>query len=143
MSFFRPITSLAVIVAFSFITATASGAGEKAVLKRKTAKSAPKTPLGVYQKQVTDAIGSRWYAYIRAKADLFTVGTLRMNFRILANGRVTGLKVLSNTSNEAFASVCRQAVLESKFPPIPEAVRRQIHQDFIDWDGVNFIMHPN
>lgn len=119
------------------------GAEKTITSNRKTEKRAPKTPLNVYQKQVTDAIGSRWYAYTRSKVDMITIGKLTMKFRILANGRVTALKIISNTSNEVFAQVCMASVLESKFPPIPEAVRRQTHQDFIDWDGVNFIMYPN
>jgi hypothetical protein len=35
---------------------------------------------------------------------------------------VKNLKVRSNDSNEAFANVCLQAILDSKLPPIPEEV---------------------
>lgn len=132
-----------VIAALLGAVTTTLGAEKTITSNRKAEKRRPKTPLEAYQKQVTDAIGNRWYASTRNKADMITVGKLTMKFRILANGRVTALKVLSNTSNEVFAQVCVAAVLESKFPPIPEAVRRQTHEDFIDWDGVNFIMYPN
>ncbi len=80
------------------------------------------TPLGRYQKTLFDAVGSRWYAYIEQKADLVSLGTTRVTFFVDRSGRVKNLKVLSNDSNEAFANVCLQAILEAKLPPIPEDV---------------------
>ena len=80
------------------------------------------TPLGRYQKTLFDAIGSHWYAYIEEKADLVKLGTTRVNFVVDRNGRVKNLKVLTNDSNEAFANVCLQSILDSKLPPIPEDV---------------------
>ena len=103
----------------------------------------PKTPLAAYQKQVNDMIGARWYALVEKERDMIAVGKVTINFRILADGRITNLKIVGNSSNESFANVSIRAVLEPKLPPIPEAVRRQLHQDFIDWDGVNFILYPN
>src|SRR5207249_1403523 len=80
------------------------------------------TPLGRYQKILFDAIGSHWYAYIEQKADLVSLGTTRVVFVVDRSGRVKNLKVISNDSNEAFANVCLQAILDSKLPPIPEDV---------------------
>lgn len=80
------------------------------------------TPLGRYQKILFDAIGSHWYAYIEQRVDLVSLGTARITFYVDRSGRVTNLKVVSNDSNEAFANVCLQAILDSKLPPIPEDV---------------------
>lgn len=80
------------------------------------------TPLGRYQKTMFDAIGSRWYAYIDQKVDLVSLGTARVVFFVDPSGRVKNLKVLSNDSNESFANVCLQAILDAKLPPIPEDV---------------------
>jgi outer membrane biosynthesis protein TonB len=80
------------------------------------------TPLGRYQKELFDAIGSHWYAYIEEKADLVRLGTTRVSFWVDRTGRVKNLKVISNDSNEAFANVCLQAILDSKLKPIPEDV---------------------
>jgi outer membrane biosynthesis protein TonB len=80
------------------------------------------TPLGRYQKELFDAIGSHWYAYIEEKADLVRLGTTRVSFWVDRSGRVKNLKVISNDSNEAFANVCLQAILDSKLKPIPEDV---------------------
>src|SRR5438309_5623225 len=80
------------------------------------------TPLGRYQKTLFDAIGSHWYAYIEEKADLVKLGTTRVNFVVDRSGRVKNLKVLTNDSNEAFANVCLQSIIEVQLPPIPEDV---------------------
>ena len=87
-----------------------------------SAVNAVGTSLGRYQKTLFDAIGSHWYAYIEQKADLVSLGTTRVSFWVDRSGRVKNLKVLSNNSNEAFANVCLQAILDSKLPPIPEDV---------------------
>src|SRR6266480_444602 len=78
------------------------------------------TPLGRYQKIVADSIGSRWYAYDEQKRDLINIGTLRVGCVVDRSGRVKKLKVTENSSNEAFASVCVQSVLEAHLSPIPE-----------------------
>src|SRR5205807_10097523 len=80
------------------------------------------TPLGRYQKIVANSIGSRWYAYVDQKRDLITIGTLRLRFYVDRSGRVKDLKITENSSNEAFANVCVQSVLEAHLPPIPEDV---------------------
>ena len=87
-----------------------------------SAVNAVGTPLGRYQKEMFDAIGSHWYAYIEQKSDLVSLGTTRVSFWIDRSGRVKNVKVLSNDSNEAFANVCLQAILDSKLRPIPQDV---------------------
>ena len=80
------------------------------------------TPFGRYQKILFDAIGSRWYAYVEEKADLVKLGTTRVSFTVDRSGRVKNLKVMANDSNEAFANVCLQSVLDAQLPPIPDDV---------------------
>lgn len=80
------------------------------------------TPLGRYQKILFDAIGSRWYAYTEQRADLIKLGTTRVSFAVDRSGRVKNLKVINNDSNEAFANVCLQSILDAQLPPIPEDV---------------------
>jgi outer membrane biosynthesis protein TonB len=132
------IRSLLAITAVALMGPLALAGEQKTTPNPNKTESVPKTPLAAYQKQVTDAIGTKWYQYTQLQPDLLSVGTVRMDFRILANGHVTGVKIVSNTSNETFATLCKRAVLESKFPPIPDSVRRQLGHDFLDWEGVNF-----
>jgi outer membrane biosynthesis protein TonB len=101
------------------------------------------TPLGRYQKIVTDAIGSRWYAYTQSRLDLINVGTLTVHFYVDRSGKIKNLKVIANTSNEAFANVCLQSILDANLPPIPDDVAATLPSEGLEWDGINFIMYPN
>ncbi len=101
------------------------------------------TPLGRYQKIVADSIGSRWYTYVEQKRDLINIGTLRLSFVVDPSGRVKDLKVTENSSNEAFASVCVQSVLEAHLPPIPEEVVKSLPPGGLEVDGLGFIIFPN
>jgi TonB family protein len=100
------------------------------------------TPLGRYQKEVYDAIGSHWYAYMEQKGDLASLGTVRITFVIDRSGRVKNLKVLSNDSNEAFANVALQAILDSKFSAIPEAIISSLPPEGLEQE-ISFINFPN
>ncbi len=101
------------------------------------------TPLGRYQKIVADSIGSRWYVYMDQKRDLITIGTLRVRFCIDRSGQVKGLKIIENSSNEAFANVCVQSVLEAHLPPIPDDVANNLPPEGLEFDGLGFIVFPN
>jgi len=84
------------------------------------------TPLGRYQKILFDSIGSRWYAYVEEKADLVKLGTTRVSFAVDRSGRVKNPKMINNDSNEAFANVCLQSILDAQLPPIPEDVAKAL-----------------
>ena len=77
------------------------------------------TPLGRYQKAVSDAIGSRWYYYMKSKGDLVSIGTAHIEAQVDAQGHVQNLRVVSNNANEAFANICLQSFQEAHIPPIP------------------------
>ena len=77
------------------------------------------TPLGRYQKAVSDAIGSRWYYYMNSKGDLVSVGTANLQAQVDAQGHIQNLRVVSNNANEAFANICLQSFQEAHIPPIP------------------------
>ncbi|HSV63834.1 MAG TPA: hypothetical protein VLH83_10865 [Chthoniobacterales bacterium] len=100
------------------------------------------TPLGRYQKQMYDAVGARWYQHMQQRQDLVSIGTARLTFSIDRSGRVTNLKVLENTANEAFASVCLQSVQELKLPPIPEDVASTLPSEGLQAE-LTFISYAN
>ena len=77
------------------------------------------TPLGRYQKAVSDAIGSRWYYYMSKKMDLVSIGTAHIEAEVDAQGHVQKLRIVSNNANEAFANICLQSFQEAHIPPIP------------------------
>ena len=101
------------------------------------------TPLGRYEKILKDSIGSRWYAYVDKKRDLINIGTLQLQFNVDRSGRVKNLKITENTSNESFANVCLQAVLEAQLPPIPDDLANTLPAEGLEVEGMNFIIYPN
>ncbi len=110
--------------------------------KGMSAVNAVGTPLGRYQKSVYDAIGSRWYAYMEDRGDLASLGTVRVTFVIDRSGRVRNPKVASNDSNEAFANISLQAILDAKFPPIPDDVAITLPPEGFEQE-IHFINFPN
>lgn len=100
------------------------------------------TPLGRYQKQLYDAIGSRWYYYVGQKRELVNIGTARVVFSVDRSGRVRNLKIIQNTSNETFANVCIQSVMEIQLPPIPEDVASTLPSQGLE-EEMSFTMFSN
>lgn len=77
------------------------------------------TPLGRYQKAVSEAIGARWYYYMNSKMDLVSIGTAHLQAEVDAQGHIKNMRVVSNNANEAFANICLQSFQEAHIPPIP------------------------
>jgi hypothetical protein len=100
------------------------------------------TPLGRYQKLMYDAVGARWYQHTHERQDLITIGTTRLTFTIDRSGKVSNLKVIENTANEAFAIVCLQSVQELKLPPIPEDVASTLPSEGLQQE-LTFILYAN
>jgi len=92
------------------------------------------TPLGRYKKMVSDAIGSRWYYYVNAQIGLLNIGTVDIRFTVLPDGKVRSVKVLRNSSNESFASVSINAIVNAEIPPIPPEVSKLLENGRIEID---------
>jgi TonB family protein len=88
----------------------------------RSAADAAATPLGRYKKQVSDAIGSRWYYYVNDAIGLLAIGTVELRFTVTPEGKVEKVQVLRNSSNESFASTSVRAVVDAEIPPIPEDI---------------------
>jgi outer membrane biosynthesis protein TonB len=108
----------------------------------KPSVNAVATPLGKYRKQLYDAVGSRWYFYVGKDRDLINIGTASLVFSVDRSGRVRNLKVVENTSNESFANVCLQSVLEVKLPPMSEDVASTLPPDGLE-EEMTFTMFSN
>jgi outer membrane biosynthesis protein TonB len=100
----------------------------------KASLEAAATPLGRYKKQISDAIGSRWYYYVNNQIGLLNIGTVSIRFVVLPNGKVRDVRVTSNSSNESFASVSINAIIEAEIPPIPDEVAKLLENGRIEID---------
>lgn len=100
----------------------------------KASVEAAATPIGRYKKMVSDAIGSRWYYYVNDQIGLLNIGTVDVRFTVSPSGKVGGVKVISNTSNESFASVSVNSIIEAEIPPIPEEIAKLLDNGRLEID---------
>ena len=102
----------------------------------KASIAAKATPLGRYHKLLSDAVGSRWYYYVRGQLGTVSPGTAKISFVVKPDGSVDRVRVLSNSSNEVLASVSVQSIIEAEIPPIPEEVVRVLGGQGLEVDYV-------
>jgi outer membrane biosynthesis protein TonB len=100
----------------------------------KASLEANATPLGRYKKQVSDAIGSRWYYYVNSQMGLLNIGTVDIRFTVTPEGKIKSPQVLSNSSNESFASVSLASVVQAEIPPMPPEVAKLIENGRLEID---------
>lgn len=91
------------------------------------------TPQGRFEKAVQDAVGSRWYYYVRERGDLINIGTVQIRFYVRQDGRVEDVKVLRNSSNETLASTSLQSIIEANIPPMPEDLAPTLSGDRMEF----------
>lgn len=100
------------------------------------------TPIGRYKKLLYDSVGSRWYRYVAQRGDMAGIGTAHVVFSIDRSGHVKNLKIVENTSNETFANICLQSIMEVQLPPIPEEVIASLPPEGLEED-ITFTMFAN
>jgi hypothetical protein len=83
------------------------------------AQQATLPPTHLFEKRLHDQIGSVWYRYMQANSKKVALGTVRIALTVSPDGKITKLRVLSNTSNQLFAKICLRAIQETKIPPVP------------------------
>lgn len=100
------------------------------------------TPLGRYQKQLYDAVGARWYRSYERRRDVIGIGTVHLVCFIDLSGRLTNIRVLENTANEAFANMCLESIQQVKLPPIPDDVAATLPPEGLQAE-LTFISYAN
>lgn len=91
---------------------------------------------------IYDSIGSRWLYYTRKQGDLIAIGTAHVTFSVGRDGNIQNLKMMSNSSNEAFANVCLESIQKAKAPPIPDDVFEVLPAEGLEFD-ISFTMFAN
>ncbi len=83
------------------------------------------SPMGAYDKQLIKAVQSRWYALInKNQLDTDGAGTVVVQFQLLEDGTVQGVKTKDSTVGVVLSSFCELAILQSApFEPLPEGLR--------------------
>ena len=84
--------------------------------------AAAATPAGRYTILVIQAIKRRWIQYFDARADVVSLGTVRVHFAVDRDGKIRASHIVSNTANEALASISLRALTDASIPPMPDDV---------------------
>lgn len=88
----------------------------------KNGVNASKTPLAAYMKLVSRAIGARWNQVIKTRMDSLETGSVRVRFRVDAEGGVREVNLEHSTANREFSDLCIEVVRAADLdPPPPEA----------------------
>jgi expansin (peptidoglycan-binding protein) len=118
--FFQHQSSMKLRLLRTFVTIVACGAfAFPATMEGKP--ESDKAAVAAYNKVIQGQIGSIWYRHVGASnTKSMPAGTVVINFRITPNGQVKNLRVVSNTSDQKWATIAVYSILEAKFPPIPK-----------------------
>ena len=100
------------------------------------------TPLGRYWKNVYDSIGARWYALCDANGDRVDIGTVRVQFVVAPDGKISNITIISSGTSASFTNLCLQSVQDAKPAPIPEDVVAILPPEGLAGE-VSFTFSPN
>jgi len=88
----------------------------------KVGVNASRTPMAVYMKSVSRAIGARWNVLVKSKNDTLDTGSAKVKFRVAMDGTVKDIRLESCTANQEFSDLCLDVVRQCELePPPPEA----------------------
>ncbi len=92
----------------------------------QNAVDAEATEMGRYKKAVNDVIKQRWHRYRQDRGADVSWGVLKLRFRVNESGRVSDLTVVENKADTALVELSMRAIVDSKLPPMPEAVATEV-----------------
>ena len=101
----------------------------------------PNTPLKAYEKEVIARMNVVWSRLSSQYIDGPAVGTIKVHFHVEPDGRVSHLKIVSNTGNLAFVALATRTVQETQIPPIPCAALAELPNGYMPGD-CNFAIFP-
>jgi len=83
--------------------------------KFNTSHDVKATGFGAYDKQLIDAISSRWHFYLdRMSLDNYRQGKVLIVFELNYKGDISEVRIISNsTDSEILGTICRMAIIES------------------------------
>ncbi len=85
----------------------------------KLGVNASKTPMAVYMKAVSGAIGAQWNALVKNRMDSLETGLVKVRFWISPEGKVRKVTIERSTANRQFSDLCLEAVQAALLQPPP------------------------
>jgi outer membrane biosynthesis protein TonB len=71
-------------------------------------------------------------ALVQRLDQLLAAGATKVYYRIRADGQVESVRVVSARPNRFVQDTCARVLKSTKFPSIPEAVRRELKKNHVD-----------
>jgi hypothetical protein len=92
------------------------------------------TPFGEYDRELIEAVTSRWYNLLDSKQfSRDGTGRVVIDFRLDYNGHISGLTIVNSDVNDLLAYVCRKSISDpAPFAQWPTDMRRLIGADYRD-----------
>lgn len=100
------------------------------------------TPLGLYVKNVSTIVGSRWNFKVKEQMEWLSAGSVRIRFTVDRQGRIGNIEVLANNSNRAFADLCAQVIRDSKLDPLPPEITEHLQDERLEIP-FTFTLYPS
>jgi TonB family protein len=100
--------------------------------KGRPSVNAVGTPLGRYMRHMSMLIESRWQHLIQRDREWISVGSVRVRFTVMPDGRIGDVTVEANDSSRRHADVCVEAIRETKLEPIPPEVSAALADGKLD-----------
>jgi TonB family protein len=98
--------------------------------------------LRVYAADFRQRINSMWLRLVSARANDLVLGTAKVSFHILPDGRVTNLRLTSNTGNAALANVALETVRKTRLRPLPSTLLPTLPHGYLPVDDISFEIYP-
>jgi len=92
-----------------------------------------------FKKRLYAQIGSAWYRGTEENKDKIAAGTIRIALTVSADGKITQLRVLSNTSNALFKQISLAAIREAQISSFPPELLT--HGEY--HDEISFTIYPD
>jgi TonB family protein len=96
-----------------------------------------------YVKEMKARILAVWQNYAYQSPRSVTPGTVRITFRLNADGSTQDMRVLSNTSNQFLADIAVKAIKNAKLSPFPKSVIREQGHPWADVRNMTFTAPEN
>jgi hypothetical protein len=108
--------------------------GVKRHLDADSTLDAIATPFGEYDREVVEAIKTRWFDLLDSKEfSRDRTGRVVIEFNLNSDGRVTDLRVIENNVGDLLSYVCKSAILDpAPYQPWPSDMRRFLGTDVRD-----------
>jgi TonB family protein len=98
--------------------------------------------LRLYAADFRQRMNSMWLRVASAHANDLVPGTAKVSFHILPDGRVTNLRLTSNTGNAALAEVALESVRKTRLGPLPSSLLPKLPHGYLPVDDISFKTYP-